>query len=41
MSKEATKVVIVGGGFGGVKTALNLANKPGFDVQLISDNRWK
>jgi NADH dehydrogenase len=38
MSKQATKVVIVGGGFGGVKTALNLANKPGFEVQLISDN---
>lgn len=31
-----TKVVIVGGGFGGVKTALELANKPGFEVQLIS-----
>lgn len=38
MSKKATKVVVVGGGFGGVKTALNLANKPGFEVQLISDN---
>lgn len=31
-------MVIVGGGFGGVKAALNLANKPGFEVQLISDN---
>lgn len=30
------KVVIVGGGFGGVKTALNLANKKGFEVKLIS-----
>ena len=38
MTKNATKVVVVGGGFGGVKTALNLANKPGFKVQLISDN---
>lgn len=38
MSKQTTKVVVVGGGFGGVKTALNLANKPGFEVQLISDN---
>lgn len=38
MSKKITKVVIVGGGFGGVKTALNLANKPGFEVKLISDN---
>ena len=38
MSKKTTKVVIVGGGFGGVKTALGLANKPGIEVQLISDN---
>ena len=38
MNKQNTKVVVVGGGFGGVKTALNLMNKPGFDVQLISDN---
>ncbi len=29
------KVVIVGGGFGGVKTALALANKPGIHVDLI------
>lgn len=36
--KKVTKVVIVGGGFGGVKTALNLANTPQFQVQLISDN---
>lgn len=36
--KKPTKVVIVGGGFGGVKSALNLANKPDFEVQLISDN---
>lgn len=38
MVSKNTRVVIVGGGFGGVKAALNLANKPGFDVQLISDN---
>lgn len=38
MTKAKTRVVIVGGGFGGVKTALRLANRPGFDVQLISDN---
>lgn len=38
MSKKTTKVVIVGGGFGGVKAALELANKPGFEVRLISDN---
>jgi len=30
------KIVIVGGGFAGVKTALELANKSGFQVQLIS-----
>ncbi len=30
------KVVIVGGGFGGVKAALDLANKPNVSVQLVS-----
>lgn len=33
---KSTRVVIVGGGFGGVKAALQLANKPGFEVILIS-----
>ena len=33
------KVVIVGGGFGGVKTALELANKPDIDVQLITQHQ--
>ena len=33
---KQTRVVIVGGGFAGVKTALELANKPGFEVRLIS-----
>lgn len=32
------KVVIVGGGFGGVKTALELSNVPGIEVVLISQN---
>lgn len=35
--KQKTRVIIVGGGFGGVKTALELANKPHFEVTLISD----
>lgn len=35
---KKTKVLVVGGGFGGVKTALNLANKEGFEVTLISNN---
>jgi NADH dehydrogenase len=35
--KQTTQVVIVGGGFGGVKAAMELANKPGFEVTLISD----
>jgi len=38
MAKKIKHIVVVGGGFGGVKTALNLANKPGFEVTLISDN---
>lgn len=34
---QKTRVVIVGGGFGGVKTAMELANKRNFEVTLISD----
>lgn len=34
------KVVIVGAGFGGVRAALLLANKPGFRVQLVSDKTY-
>lgn len=30
------KVVVIGGGFGGVKTALELANKPGIEVTLLA-----
>ena len=35
MKKE--KVLVVGGGFGGVKTALELADDSGFSVTLLSD----
>ncbi len=33
------KVVVVGGGFGGCKTALELSNKEGVEVTLISDRK--
>lgn len=36
--KQIQHIVIVGGGFGGVKAALELSNKPGFDVTLISSS---
>lgn len=38
MVSKKTRVVIVGGGFGGVKAALEFSNKLGIDVRLISDN---
>ncbi len=31
------KILILGGGFGGIKTALELSGNPGFDVTLLSD----
>ncbi len=34
------RVVIVGGGFGGVRSAIKLANKPGFDVKLIASQSY-
>lgn len=37
MAKE--KVLVVGGGFGGVKAALELAEDPAFKVTLISDEK--
>lgn len=36
MTKE--KVLVLGGGFGGVKAALELADDPRFDVTLLSDD---
>jgi len=33
-------IVIVGGGFGGVRAALNLANDPAFSVKLITDKTY-
>ncbi|MDO8591639.1 MAG: FAD-dependent oxidoreductase [bacterium] len=34
---DRKKVLILGGGFGGIKTALELSGHPAFDVTLISD----
>ncbi len=34
------RVVIAGGGFGGVRAALNLANKKGFEVKLVSNQNY-
>ena len=35
-----TNIIIVGGGFGGVRAALNLANRRGVHVKLISDKTY-
>lgn len=34
---EKLKILIVGGGFGGIKTALNLGSNPNVDVTVVSD----
>lgn len=34
------KVIIVGGGFGGIRTALDLAKKQGFEITLISKSSY-
>lgn len=38
MPNQKTKVVILGGGFAGIKAALELSGQPGFKVSLISDH---
>src|SRR5579859_1577906 len=37
MVNEKPKVLILGGGFGGIKAALELSNQPNFEISLISD----
>ncbi|MGH8506874.1 MAG: FAD-dependent oxidoreductase, partial [Stenotrophobium sp.] len=37
MANQKTKVLVVGGGFAGIKTALELSANPNFDVTLLSD----
>lgn len=37
MANSKTKVLILGGGFGGVKAALELGGHPSFDVTVVSD----
>lgn len=39
-SKTNVKVLVIGGGFAGVQTALDLANAPGVEVRLISDKNY-
>ena len=34
------RIVIVGGGFGGVRAALSLANKKGLEIKLVSDQSY-
>lgn len=37
LATQKKKVLILGGGFGGVKVALNLCESPAYDVTLLSD----
>lgn len=39
MAAEKQKVLILGGGFGGIKAALELADSPHFDVTILSDQK--
>jgi NADH:ubiquinone reductase (H+-translocating) len=38
MANQKTKVLVVGGGFAGIKTALELSDHPSLSVSLISDH---
>jgi NADH dehydrogenase len=38
MSKDKKKVLILGGGFGGVKTALTLSDCSEYEIELVSDH---
>lgn len=40
MKTKRQKVVIVGAGFAGLKTALDLSKKPGIDITLVSENDY-
>ena len=37
MANKKVRVLILGGGFGGLKTALGLIDRPEFSVTLLSD----
>lgn len=37
MTKAKTKILVVGGGFGGIKTALEFGKNPDFNVTLLSE----
>ena len=38
--KKPKKLVIIGGGFGGVNLALQLKNDPAFDITLVDKNNY-
>ena len=37
MNPSSPKILVIGGGFGGIRAAVNLSKHPGFDVTLISN----
>ncbi len=40
VKKQAKKLVIIGGGFGGVNLALHLKNDPDYDITLVDKNNY-